>query len=180
MKPSTTKDAADEHTKKCGGCTKNASCSSKFRFPRPPRDEFLYVFLRFNSLSKVELCQTMFYIIIKDVKSWTIHYLTSTQLHEYFEVYRDCPVKSFNTGEISFATLPLHRYYISDFVELCHRGRFFWGGGVVLGTGLARPRFFGSCGFGWGSWTSRLRICLSSAAMSLVDAIGILWMCYLY
>jgi len=84
-------------------------------------DEFLYIFLKFNSLSKVELCQTMFYIIVKDVKSWTIHYLTCTQLSEYYSVYDDCPVASFSTNEINFAALPLQRYYIADFVELCHR-----------------------------------------------------------
>ncbi|CAD7930561.1 unnamed protein product [Amoebophrya sp. A25] len=84
-------------------------------------DEFLYIFLKFNSLSKVELCQTMFYIIVKDVKSWTIHYLTCTQLSEYYSFYDDCPVESFSTSEINFAALPLHRYYIADFVELCHR-----------------------------------------------------------
>ncbi|CAD7934805.1 unnamed protein product [Amoebophrya sp. A120] len=84
-------------------------------------DEFLYIFLKFNSLSKVELCQAMFYIIVKDVKSWTIHYLTCTQLSEYYSLYDDCPVESFSTSEINFAALPLHRYYIADFVELCHR-----------------------------------------------------------
>ena len=84
-------------------------------------NHFLHVFLKFNSLSKVELCQTMFYIIVKDVKSWTIHYLTCSQLQEYYDRYRECPVASFNTREIAFARLPLHRYYIADFVELCHR-----------------------------------------------------------
>ncbi len=63
-------------------------------------NQFLYIFLRFNSLSKVELCQAMFYIIIKDVKSWTIHYLTCSQLQEYYEFYKESPVKSFNTKDI--------------------------------------------------------------------------------
>lgn len=84
-------------------------------------DAFLYVFLRFCSLSKLELCQCLFYIISKQCKSWTVHYLTSTQLQEFYDFYANCPVQSFSTKSISFTRLPLNRYYMSDFVELVHR-----------------------------------------------------------
>eukprot|EP00397_Hematodinium_sp_SG-2012_P026673 GEMP01027966.1.p1 GENE.GEMP01027966.1~~GEMP01027966.1.p1 ORF type:complete len:473 (+),score=81.14 GEMP01027966.1:37-1455(+) len=85
-------------------------------------DTFLYLMLRFCSLSKVELAQCMFFIIVKEVKSWTVHFLTSVQLQEFYEKYAKCPIASFSTKDISFARhMPLSRYYISDFVESCHR-----------------------------------------------------------
>lgn len=86
-----------------------------------PWDSFLYIFLRFCSLSKLELCQCLFFIITKSVKSWTVHYLTSTQLQEFYDFYANCPVSSFSTKSISFSRLPLNRYYLADFVELVHR-----------------------------------------------------------
>ncbi|CAD7932127.1 unnamed protein product [Amoebophrya sp. A25] len=81
--------------------------------------QFLYLFLRFNTLSKVELAQVLYFLIIRDVKAWTIHYLTCTQLYEYFSFFEDCPVDSFRTSSVNFATLPLRRYTIADFVGLC-------------------------------------------------------------
>ncbi|EEQ97673.1 hypothetical protein Pmar_PMAR009632 [Perkinsus marinus ATCC 50983] len=60
-------------------------------------DEFLYIFLRFCSLSKIELCQLMFLIIVKDVKSWTVHYLTASQLDEFYSrcIQRSIPSSAF-------------------------------------------------------------------------------------
>ncbi|KAF4716087.1 hypothetical protein FOZ62_005577, partial [Perkinsus olseni] len=84
-------------------------------------DEFLYIFLRFCSLSKIELCQLMFLIIVKEVKSWTVHYLTASQLDEFYSRFHHCPVQSFDTHDIHFGRLALSRYYTNDFVELCFR-----------------------------------------------------------
>mmetsp|Transcript_53450 Transcript_53450/g.122322 ORF Transcript_53450/g.122322 Transcript_53450/m.122322 type:complete len:479 (+) Transcript_53450:67-1503(+) len=90
-------------------------------------DQFLYIFLRFNLLSKIELAQFLFFVIAKEVKSWTVHYLTATQLQEFYDFYREDksakePLpKSFDASGISFARLQLSRYYMPDFVELCHR-----------------------------------------------------------
>lgn len=85
-------------------------------------DEFLYMTLNYCALSKVELAQTMFYIITKQIKSWTSHFVTSMQLQEFYDHYRDCPHASFCTKDISFfGHLALTRYYVSDFVELTHR-----------------------------------------------------------
>lgn len=84
-------------------------------------DGFLFVFLQFCTLSKLELCQVMFFIIAKDMKSWTVDYLTSSQLEEFFEEYEDCPVRSFNTGSIDFTRLPLAKYRMTDFIELLYR-----------------------------------------------------------
>jgi hypothetical protein len=72
-------------------------------------------------MSKIELAQLQFFVIIKDMRSWTVHYLTSSQLEEYHKKFRNCPVESFATSDIRFARLPLARYYVSDFVELCFR-----------------------------------------------------------
>jgi len=83
-------------------------------------DGFLYVLLRFCSLSKLELCQVMFYIIARDVKSWTVHYITTSQLAEFYEDYEDCPMKAFNTGHIEFASLPMARYRLVDFIAVVH------------------------------------------------------------
>jgi len=58
---------------------------------------------------------------VKEVKSWTVHYLTASQLQEFYDYYQECPFQSFNTRELSFAKLPLNRYYMSDFTELAHR-----------------------------------------------------------
>jgi len=84
-------------------------------------DGFLYVFIQFCALSKLELCQVMFYVISKEMKSWTVHYLTSSQLEEFFDDWYECPVSAFNTSSIHFAKLPLAKYRMHDFIELCYR-----------------------------------------------------------
>eukprot|EP00933_Yihiella_yeosuensis_P055679 TRINITY_DN54544_c0_g1_i1.p1 TRINITY_DN54544_c0_g1~~TRINITY_DN54544_c0_g1_i1.p1 ORF type:complete len:459 (+),score=87.20 TRINITY_DN54544_c0_g1_i1:84-1460(+) len=82
---------------------------------------FLYVFLQFCSLSKLELCQVLFFCVTKEVKSWTVNYLTSTQLREFYDDYYGCPIASFNTQTIDFSKLPLAKYRMQDFIELCYR-----------------------------------------------------------
>jgi len=84
-------------------------------------DKFLWIFLRFCSLSRVELGQALFVMIAKEVESPTLHYLTSQELQVFFNNYRNCPVKSFNTESMDFAKLPLSRYYPSDFCEVVMR-----------------------------------------------------------
>ena len=84
-------------------------------------DAFLCTLLRFCSLSKLELCQTMFLIIIKSVKSWTVYYLTVSQLEEFYLRYQDCPIASFASDEVKLGSIGRTRYYPSDFVELCYR-----------------------------------------------------------
>lgn len=84
-------------------------------------DGFIYVTLQFCSLSKLELCQVMFYIVSKEMKSWTVHYVTSSQLEEFYDDYYTCPVPAFNTNSIDFAKLPLAKYRMQDFIELCYR-----------------------------------------------------------
>jgi len=84
-------------------------------------DGFLFVIIQFCQLSKLEVCQVMFYIVSKEMKSWTVHYLTSSQLEEFYDDYYTCPVLSFNTNSIDFAKLPLAKYRMQDFIELCYR-----------------------------------------------------------
>ncbi|CAK9071295.1 unnamed protein product [Durusdinium trenchii] len=84
-------------------------------------DGFLYVTMQFCSLSKLELCQVMFYIVSKEMRSWTVHYVTSSQLQEFYDDYYTCPVAAFNTNSIGFAKLPLAKYRMQDFIELCYR-----------------------------------------------------------
>ena len=84
-------------------------------------DGFLYVTMQFCSMSKLELCQVMFYIVSKAMKSWTVHYLTSSQLEEFYDDYYACPVAAFNTTSIDFAKLPLAKYRMQDYIELCYR-----------------------------------------------------------
>lgn len=84
-------------------------------------DSFLYILLRFCSLSKVELCQALFLMIVTKVDSRVRHYLTMHQLIEFYSVYAKCPVTSFNTRAIDFSRLPLRRYYVDDFVQLVQR-----------------------------------------------------------
>lgn len=52
----------------------------------------------------------MFYVVCKEMKSWTVHYLTSSQLEEFYDDYYSCPVAAFNTTAIDFAKLPLAKY----------------------------------------------------------------------
>ncbi|CAJ1361492.1 unnamed protein product [Effrenium voratum] len=84
-------------------------------------DGFLYVTMQFCALSKLELCQVMFYVVCKEMKSWTVHYLTSSQLEDFYDDYYQCPVAAFNTSSIDFAKLPLAKYRMQDFIELCYR-----------------------------------------------------------
>lgn len=84
-------------------------------------DDFLYLFMRFCSLTRVELCQAFFLIIVNELNSPRQHYLTRQQLREYYTFYKKCSVKSFCTQSIDFNKLPLSRYYVTDFVELIQR-----------------------------------------------------------
>ena len=82
-------------------------------------DAFFYLCMRFGSMSKLELSQLMFYVIVKTIKSWTLHYITNSQLSAFYRLYRDSSNVSFNSKSVDFGQLPLSRYYMSDFVELC-------------------------------------------------------------
>jgi len=84
-------------------------------------DKFLWVMLRFCSMNKVELAQTLFLCILRIRDSSTYHYIRCQELQDFFSLYRGCPVKSFDTSEINFDLLPLRRYYASDFAELLMR-----------------------------------------------------------
>lgn len=82
---------------------------------------FIYSLISFCTLSKLELCQVMYLMIAQTSKSWTIQYVTSAQLNEFYNRYDTCPILSFNTGSIDFAKLPMAKYAIDDFVELVYR-----------------------------------------------------------
>lgn len=84
-------------------------------------DGFLFVFLRFCGLSKFELAQVLFFIIARWSKSWTLDFLTLTQLEEFYEMYQTCPIKSFSTGGIDFAQMPRAKYPMVEFIELVYR-----------------------------------------------------------
>lgn len=84
-------------------------------------DGFLFVCMQFCRFSKMELCQVMFYMISKCMKNWSVHYLTSTQLDEFYEDWETCPIQSFSTANIKFSRLPLAKYTMTDFVELAYR-----------------------------------------------------------
>lgn len=85
-------------------------------------DSFLWITLRFCSLSRIELAQTMFIIIQREMRSVNMHYLTADDLNDfYFARYRLCPIKSMCSADIDFKKLPLSRYYASDFTELVQR-----------------------------------------------------------
>lgn len=84
-------------------------------------NQFLCVFLRFCSLSKVELSQALFLIIKRKSNTKVQHYLTTDELQHFFYFYKECTVRSFNTALIDFENLPLSRYYASDFAELLQR-----------------------------------------------------------
>lgn len=83
-------------------------------------NHFVYIVIRFCSLTKVELSQLLFLIIVRDSRGLDVHYLTSTQLDRFYEQYRhsSCPV-SMDCTKIHFSNFPLSRYYITDFVEVC-------------------------------------------------------------
>lgn len=84
-------------------------------------DGFIWVMLQFCTLSKMELCQVLFYIIAKDTRSWSLNMLTSSQLEEFYNDWAHCPVKSFDTEPIAFDSLPKTRYTMVDFIELVTR-----------------------------------------------------------
>lgn len=84
-------------------------------------DGLFYILLSFCTLSKIELCQMMFYLIAKEMKSWTVQYLTSGQLQEFYEYYAECDVDAFNTANIQFDAMGLAKYSMYDFVELVHQ-----------------------------------------------------------
>jgi hypothetical protein len=86
-----------------------------------PWDGFLWIMLRFCTLSKLEACQVLFYIIAKEMKSWTLHLLTNSQLEEFFEEWIDSPIASFDCATIRFDALPKTKYSMVDFCELCSR-----------------------------------------------------------
>lgn len=77
--------------------------------------------LRFCSLNKVELAQTLFLCILRIRDSSTYHYIRYYELGEFFAPYKSCPVRSFDTADINFDLLPTRRYYASDFSELLMR-----------------------------------------------------------
>eukprot|EP00929_Paragymnodinium_shiwhaense_P042095 TRINITY_DN21848_c0_g1_i1.p1 TRINITY_DN21848_c0_g1~~TRINITY_DN21848_c0_g1_i1.p1 ORF type:complete len:462 (+),score=110.39 TRINITY_DN21848_c0_g1_i1:160-1545(+) len=82
---------------------------------------FLYVMLKLCTLSKLELGQVLFYVICRDMQSWTVHYITTTQLQEFYDDYADCPVRSFNTSNIGFSSLPMAKYSMVEFIQLIYR-----------------------------------------------------------
>merc|ERR1719201_1677286 len=89
-------------------------------------DNFLYMFLRFNSLTREELSQFMFMSIVKilrqeDENFSTFHYLTDVQLDTFYERYRKCTIPAFSPRDVWFRDLELRRYYASDFVEVTQR-----------------------------------------------------------
>jgi len=82
---------------------------------------FLFVLLKLCTLSKIELAQALFFVIVRDMQSWTVHYVTTTQLQEFYEDYDDCEVRSFDTGSIGFSSLPMAKYRMVDFIQLTYR-----------------------------------------------------------
>lgn len=85
-------------------------------------ETFLWIILRFCSLTTVELAQTLFLVIGLEVATDSPHYLTIEQLQRFYAPYakQTCP-DSFSTKYIDFERLPLSRYYMSDFAELVQR-----------------------------------------------------------
>jgi hypothetical protein len=59
-------------------------------------EDFVFLFLKFNSLTKVELGQCLFHIVVKEIRSWTKHYLSASQLGEFFRYWSECPFQAFN------------------------------------------------------------------------------------
>jgi hypothetical protein len=83
-------------------------------------DHFLFVFIKLCSLSKVEICQLLFLIIVRELRGLEVHYLTSTQLDRFYERYRtEGTPASMNCSKIHFSNFPLARYYTTDFIEVC-------------------------------------------------------------
>ena len=92
-------------------------------------NHFVFIFVRFCSMTKVELCQLMFLIIVRESRGLDVHYLSATQLDMFYELYRagrgDVPANapplpvSMQCNKIHFSNFPLPRYYVTDFVEIC-------------------------------------------------------------
>jgi hypothetical protein len=92
-------------------------------------NHFVYIFVRFCSMTKVELCQLMFLIIVRESRGLDVHYLSATQMDMFYEMYRtgsgDMPSGtpplpvSMQCNRIHFSNFPLPRYYMTDFVEIC-------------------------------------------------------------
>ena len=86
-------------------------------------NHFLYILIKFCSLTKVELCQLLFLIIVRESRGLDVHYLTSTQLDRFYLTYRSdntegvesVPV-SMDCSKIHVSNFPLSRYYMTDFV----------------------------------------------------------------
>lgn len=81
-------------------------------------DGFLWVFLQFCTLSKMELIQVLFFIIARDTRSWSLNMLTSAQLEDFYSDWVHCPVKSFDTEPVSFDQLPKTIYTMVGFADL--------------------------------------------------------------
>jgi hypothetical protein len=89
-------------------------------------DDFLYMFLRFNSLTREELAQFMFMSIVKILRQerddfGTFHYISDEHLDAFYERYRKCTIPAFAPRDVWFKDLELRRYYASDFVEVTQR-----------------------------------------------------------
>jgi hypothetical protein len=89
-------------------------------------DDFLYMFLRFNSLTREELAQFMFMAIVKILRQerddfGTFHYISDVHLDHFYERYRKCTIPAFSPRDVWFKDLELRRYYASDFVEVTQR-----------------------------------------------------------
>ena len=92
-------------------------------------NHFVFIFVRLCSMTKVELCQLMFLIIVRESRGLDVHYLSATQLDMFYDLYRSghndvpegappLPV-SMQCNRIHFSNFPLPRYYVTDFVEIC-------------------------------------------------------------
>ena len=53
-----------------------------------------------------------------------MHYLTSSQLEEFYDDYYSCPVQAFNTNTIDFAKLPLAKYRMQELNLKHDQGHF--------------------------------------------------------
>jgi len=109
-------------------------------------DFFLFILLKFCELSKVELCQCLFMMIVQILDSKKHHYLSMQDLIDFYAFYGKCPVTSFNTRAVDFTRLPLRRYYASDFTELVQRFA------VLLNPLIHMQRSLQECMPGVGFW----------------------------
>ena len=83
-------------------------------------NHFVYIFIKFCSLTKVEVCQLFVLIIVRECKGIDAHYLTSAQLDRFYDRYRKPSIPDgMNCSRIHFSNFPLSRYYATDFVEIC-------------------------------------------------------------